>query len=295
MKRDEEFWLDDGTVILIARDVEFRVYGGVLATHSPVFKELLSEDSPVRTVSINGKDDVPCPVVALSDSPEDLRHILRVYMPRSEVSMFPAREPSFAFISASIRLGKKYKMTPLYEQSIAFLKRYYPSELDKWTELHAWAPDGWPTNRAIGVINLARLSGELSLLPGDGSQETLAPEDLDICFKAKTELRKASIKLLFDILSPFAAPECTAPSTCSEVFRSALAGLYARLDDLLDSDPFFPYTTYVKIEDGKFGVCEACLAMTEERCWNGRQKLWDRLPEVLRVDVPGWGEAESTD
>ncbi|RDX49002.1 hypothetical protein OH76DRAFT_619227 [Lentinus brumalis] len=165
----------------------------------------------------------------------------------------------------------------------------------------------------MGVINLARLSGELSLLPvavmsctrlsdiargftrEDGSQETLAPDDLDVCFKAKTELRKASMRVLFDTLAPTAAPECKAPATCSDVIRAALIGLHSRLDDLLDNDPFFPYTTYVKIEDGKFGVCDACLAMMEDRCWRGRQKLWDRLPEVLRINVPGWGEAESTE
>ncbi len=186
-------------------------------------------------------------------------------------------------------------------------------ELDQWTELRAWAPDGWPINRAIGIINLARLSGALSLLPvavmsctrlsdiargftrEDGSQEVLAPDDLDVCFKAKTELRKASMRVLFDTLAPTAAAECKTPPTCSDAIRAALIGLHSRLDDLLDNDPFFPYTTYVKIEDGKFGVCDACLAMLEDRCWLGRQKLWDRLPEVLRINVPGWGEAESTE
>ncbi len=84
LKRDEEFWLEDGTVILVARDVEFRVYSGILASHSPVFKDKFAEDHPTRNVSMNGKFDIPCPVVQLSDSPEDLRHLLRVYVPRSD-------------------------------------------------------------------------------------------------------------------------------------------------------------------------------------------------------------------
>ena len=38
LKKDEEFWFDDGTVILHAGDVEFRVYRGLLESHSTVFR-----------------------------------------------------------------------------------------------------------------------------------------------------------------------------------------------------------------------------------------------------------------
>ena len=78
---DAEFWFDDGTVILVARGVEFRIYGGLLAHHSPVFKELLAQAHPPPTPSSAGGDTSSCPVVHLSDSPEDLRHLLRAYMP----------------------------------------------------------------------------------------------------------------------------------------------------------------------------------------------------------------------
>ncbi len=82
LEKDEEFWFEDGTVILHAGDVEFRVYGGLLAGHSAVFKELFAQSHPTRTVSIAGRHDFPCPVVKLSDSPYDIRHFLRSCMPR---------------------------------------------------------------------------------------------------------------------------------------------------------------------------------------------------------------------
>ena len=81
LKRDAEFWLDDGTVILVARDVEFRVYSGLLVSLSPIFQDLLAQPHELRALSIHGSHDIQCPVVRLSDSPEDLRHILRAYMP----------------------------------------------------------------------------------------------------------------------------------------------------------------------------------------------------------------------
>ncbi|RPD58542.1 hypothetical protein L226DRAFT_466457 [Lentinus tigrinus ALCF2SS1-7] len=305
-KKDEEFWFGDGTVILIARDVEFRVYSGVLATHSPIFRDKFCEDNPIRNVSINGKSDVPCPVVMLTDSPEDLRHILRAYMLPSDTSMFISKQPSFAMISAFIRLGKKYQFISLYEQSLDFLKGFYPNRLEAWRKLTDWVPTGWDLSESIGVVNLARLSGELSLLPTaflscliltsivhgftreDGSPENLSLEDLNICFNAKTEIRKASIKVLYTTLAARTTPECKTQTACRRAFRTALSSLRACIDDLMDTDPFLPYTSYVK--DGKLGVCSACRVATNEKCWNGRLALWNRLPTIIGIDVPGWGE-----
>lgn len=78
IEHDEEFWFEDGTVILVSLDVEFRVYQGVLAVLSPVFKALFAErDHELRDVPLGGNQTFQCPVVRVTDSPEDLRHLLR--------------------------------------------------------------------------------------------------------------------------------------------------------------------------------------------------------------------------
>ncbi|KAI0705966.1 hypothetical protein C8T65DRAFT_740693 [Cerioporus squamosus] len=51
LRKDEEFWMDDGTIILIARGVGFRVYWGVLSSHSPVFAEMFSLPQPAQSPS----------------------------------------------------------------------------------------------------------------------------------------------------------------------------------------------------------------------------------------------------
>lgn len=81
-KRDGEFWYSDGNIILVARDVEFRVYKGILAEHSPVFRDMFSLPLPPEEAS--GTGNTPCDIVHVSDSPEDLRHVLRIYMAKSE-------------------------------------------------------------------------------------------------------------------------------------------------------------------------------------------------------------------
>ena len=47
--RDEEFWFDDGTIVLVAGDIEFKVYARPLVGHSLVFKDILSLPQPEAT------------------------------------------------------------------------------------------------------------------------------------------------------------------------------------------------------------------------------------------------------
>lgn len=80
--KDLEFWFEDGNVILVAQDYEFRVFKGVLAHHSSVFRDMFSLSRPISAAPVESSAVVDaCLVVHLSDSPEDLRHILRTYLP----------------------------------------------------------------------------------------------------------------------------------------------------------------------------------------------------------------------
>ena len=80
LERDPEFWFSDGTVILVAKNVEFRFYRALLADRSPVFNAKFADQHPTRDVQFNGQHSFSCPIVHLTDSPEDLRHILRAYV-----------------------------------------------------------------------------------------------------------------------------------------------------------------------------------------------------------------------
>ena len=78
---DDEFWLEDGNLTLIAREsIEFRVYKGPLISNAPVFKDMLSLPQPDGGPSGCTCGYAPA-LVHLTDSPEDLRHLLRVLVP----------------------------------------------------------------------------------------------------------------------------------------------------------------------------------------------------------------------
>ena len=83
-KPDEEFWFEDGNLILVAGNVKFRVYQGPLIAHSPVIKDTLSLPQPAEEPPCYAHHEAPsCPIIPLTDSPHDLRHFLRVFLSNS--------------------------------------------------------------------------------------------------------------------------------------------------------------------------------------------------------------------
>jgi len=66
-------WFNDGNIVLQAEMAQFRVHRGVLAVHSVIFNNLFSLSGLVE-----GDEMVEgCAVVHLSDTAEDLQHVLK--------------------------------------------------------------------------------------------------------------------------------------------------------------------------------------------------------------------------
>ena len=74
-QRHPEIWFNDGNIVLVAGDSEiaFRIYRGLLDAQSTVFSDLFASSTSSPDETFDG-----CPVVYLSDSPNDLVHLLRV-------------------------------------------------------------------------------------------------------------------------------------------------------------------------------------------------------------------------
>lgn len=71
--RAKDLWFDDGNLILKAGDTLFRIYAGLLAARSSVFRDMLSFPPPKEGNPILDG----CPIVFVYDSPNDLAHFLR--------------------------------------------------------------------------------------------------------------------------------------------------------------------------------------------------------------------------
>ena len=75
-KRHERFWFDDGNIILVAGDVGFKIFRGLLAAHSAIFADMLVSSSASKDEVHDG-----CPLVSLSETPQELAHFLTVFIP----------------------------------------------------------------------------------------------------------------------------------------------------------------------------------------------------------------------
>ncbi|KAM5537297.1 hypothetical protein V8D89_009027, partial [Ganoderma adspersum] len=313
VKQDKEFWFEDGTVILASHDPEFCVYQGVLAALSPVFKALFTErDYEVRDIPLGGNQTIQCPVVHVADSPEDVRHLLRACFSKRLGSLYDEREPSYHEISAAIRLGDKYKITELYSQSLAYLKCYFPSTLASWLPLEKYGPPGWLAFEAIGTINLACSTGELSILPAtflacicektehpedwgiadgveheDDSDEFLSMDDLNICFRGQAKLHMVTTGAILRTFKPTTARGCKTPVKCRKVLWNVLLNLETHLVSLFQGNPFAEYHTFVRT-DG-LDACSFCTSMVREQSKKERKDIWNQLPELLGINIPGWG------
>ncbi|KAI1781651.1 hypothetical protein LXA43DRAFT_1188240 [Ganoderma leucocontextum] len=225
-------------------------------------------------------------------------------------SLYEERNPSYHEISAAIRLGDKYKIAELYSQSLKYLKHHFPSSFKSWDALANYLPFGWLTSEAIGVINLARFTGELPLLPSafvacicakstasgiahgiareDGSRKRLSPGDLIICFEGKSNLRAATITAVLRTFKPVVSPKCKTMVVCKRAIRDVLVNLEHNVNYLLNGNPFASPEDFVAEEAS--GACSFCIAMVRERSLEERKDVWDRLPKLLGIDVPGWKE-----
>ncbi|KAH9912500.1 uncharacterized protein BXZ73DRAFT_107391 [Epithele typhae] len=163
--KDEEFWYSDGTVVLIESSgiLAFKVYHGLLARFSHVFREMLAFPAPSTAPSLHG-----VPVVHLSDSAHDLRHLLQVVFNKPMVQgrqVTPAPQSvSFDHISAVIRLAHKYQMDDILEDALAVLRGYYTTRYISWTARADNILAATPSH-AIDAVLLARLTDAHALLP----------------------------------------------------------------------------------------------------------------------------------
>ncbi|KAH9900671.1 hypothetical protein C8Q73DRAFT_675165 [Cubamyces lactineus] len=162
--RDKDYWFEDGNIVLVARGISFKVYKGLLAEHSSVFRSmfLVAQASPQPAEqSVDG-----CPVVYLDDAPEDLRQFFKFIFPLgSSIRLNQGPAIDIDMLAALIRLDHKYELPSLHQQAVSFLSTYYTTNFDAWADganATHWHPE--PIH-AITAISIARLTNTPSILP----------------------------------------------------------------------------------------------------------------------------------
>ena len=90
---DSQFWYPDGTIVIVAQNVGFRIYKGLLAEESDVFDNMFNNATPTPQPS-QTEGSVPpadgCPVVCVLDTAAEMRSI------RYLASLHPSRTKPLA-------------------------------------------------------------------------------------------------------------------------------------------------------------------------------------------------------
>ncbi|KAI0312961.1 hypothetical protein OF83DRAFT_1176129 [Amylostereum chailletii] len=116
------YWYEDGDIVIIAANTfKFRVHKNKLAIHSSVLK--------ARTVAPHQEVIDGYPTIRLDDDADDVGCMLQgIYDTRA----FDAEQLSFDFVSASLRLGTKYKIGSIRVNAIARLTAFWPNTLAEY-------------------------------------------------------------------------------------------------------------------------------------------------------------------
>ncbi|KAI0706739.1 hypothetical protein C8T65DRAFT_577143 [Cerioporus squamosus] len=313
-KKDDEFWFDDGNLIVVAQDVEFRIYRGPLVKHSPVFRDMLTLPQPADASGL------PCPVVQIPDHPTEFRHLLREFMTGNACSRLPDDKPSFDAVSAIVRLGHKYELDAILKKGLACLANLYPNDWWHWSRSRSLRfearpdpllekqPAGSAASRCISVVRIARLTDTPSLLrPAfveccnmvprelmaghrreDGVLEQLSPDDLARVLLARAELIRLDALAALRIFSGPSA-NCEDTGGCARTFRDALWSL-AKPDASKTFGTFGPQRGWYEY------FCLSCLQSLHGQESEERRKIWEELPSIFdipKVPSTSWFESWS--
>lgn len=206
-------------------------------------------------------------------------------------------------LSATLRLGHKYQIHNLVKHGVEYLQKWFTSDLDTWEEELLYHEAPFERIYAIGVVNLARLLAEPSLLPTallacctlgadvvkgftreDGTHESLSLDDLGRCFAARMRLAEHGMILAATTFSPPVSDDCPRPQKCREALQTVLAKLKEPqiAENILDADIFSSEVR--SLGWGIVGLCAGCLGMIRGRGVEQRQALWKLLPKIMGVD-----------
>ncbi|KAI0742413.1 hypothetical protein C8Q80DRAFT_1188200 [Daedaleopsis nitida] len=307
LEHDTEFWFEDGSIVLIAHNVGFRVYKRLLSEHSPFFRDLFQIPQPPGAPKIDG-----CPFVYLTDLPWQLRHLLRALFPTKGNLTFGRRQDTLDMdaVSAVILLAHKYQIDQLLAQSLSHLLEYYTDDFDEWIK-PARNTCLRPTHiDAISAINLAHLTKTHSILPlalldasmagslvlrgcmrGGCVAEGLAFPDLQCVIDGRAAVLEHCSRALARIFAPETAVTCTDSRRCTRSFAHKARVLEDMLEILYREGMARAWAEEFRNDLGSgWLICEECRTMVKRKDLEERREFWDALPGLFKLEIEGWGK-----
>ena len=194
------------------------------------------------------------------------------------------------------------------QRALDYLRKFFVDSFDTWPRVDPPRPPAFAAVHAIGVVNLARLTGTDALLPAalmgccmlgatelvggfareDGTPEQLAQDDVGRCFLGRANLMQANTLATLALFNQTLAEGCTRRDVCAPVFLRLLDELRAHERVVCTLDWYKYWTDYIDGRDDDRRICAPCYKMLQDREKQQHKDIWKRLPELMGVTVEGW-------
>ncbi|KAJ7932793.1 hypothetical protein B0H13DRAFT_1701192 [Mycena leptocephala] len=316
-KRVQELWFEDGNIVIQAGNSQYRVFRGILATHSPVFLDMLSFPQPPDSEVVED-----CPLVRLQDKEVEVTPFLRAIFDSSYFMPHPA-STKFDILVGILRLSHKYEVDYLRRRALIHLSSAYRTKLSEYdaalydesdprhppSEVRSWICPGNDIDR-ITTIQLAHEVDTPWILPiafyalssshselgrhifhgivKNGVSACLTDKDQQILAEGHgIQITSTVADIVRFLYHPLDIEGCTSSKTC----------IFKRLQAMENNRANFRVNAALPLEvwgeeewTGLANLCPACLTVLKQVHQEARQAFWDRLPSMY--ELPEWEELE---
>ncbi|KAJ7167222.1 hypothetical protein C8R43DRAFT_877584 [Mycena crocata] len=298
--RAEGLWFEDCGLIIQAENTLFRVSRDMLATHSPVFRDMLSLPPPTADDMIEG-----CPFVRLPDSAADVTVFLKSLF-YFDFFRTPPAPIAFAIVAGVLRMSHKYEVDALRKLALAHFSSFHPTTLHEYEqrgrEEQSSFFDDLHRGSFLAPIELARqLSLDWSLpiafyrvskysyehqIIGGHKGFELDMKDKISTIVAARQMERADTKILDFLWSPEVIDGCESEPECTISRIACRRDAENWRECTPNASPLMPLDIWATEDWERLEVCDVCLATMKTMHQDAKQAFWDELPKMF--DLPNW-------
>ncbi|KAG8850392.1 hypothetical protein FRB96_000456 [Tulasnella sp. 330] len=310
--RSGDHYHEDGSIILIAGRVKFKVYSGMLARRSEIFSDLFAMPQPTDT---GRRDSISrgssssqmmldgVPAITLDDDPNELTHLLDLVLPIASPYK-PFESPSFDSLSATLKLSTKYCFDDLREWAMSHILHRFPHTLEE-VAAHPNLSVYKDPVIAAELINLAHHTDLPQLLPM--AFYALASFDWDddmilyqttmghLSVQDQAKLGVGRLKMQKEVLTRAATMpenglttrECEGSTSqgheCLISTPSVIWGNMIERFQSLIRDPIREYGVRMATKGHYYSLCAECDAAVVSGSESARKELFESLPSLFQL------------
>ncbi|KAF7302874.1 BTB domain-containing protein [Mycena kentingensis (nom. inval.)] len=309
-ERVQELWFNDGNIVLQAENMQYKLFHGILALRSEIFRDMLVVGQQAAGEMVDG-----CPLVHLPDEARELTPFLKaIYIPASFPS-FPNPVDTNTVLGC-LSLSDKYQVADLRRRALSHVASAMvihdddlpvPRSASLWLSKHSPSCTFGYSDQLFRLVRLAHATVETWILPWafatlsvslkndpDAFAKVIADGTLANAghfLAGRDRLLSAAIRSTsLAFMHPISIEGCTSEVRCLERRLAANSLMFNRM---IERDALHGHGSmhFAKsLTDGEV-FCEACKTALLKTQKTLLQELLDNIPELF--DLPSWTELEA--